>query len=111
MRARSLAIFVGLLSACHGDNSAPNGPGGGSALCGANGTNQCGMNKMCDSTLGCVECVNDSNCPASARFCEHGSGVECTSNTDCGMGTTPACWPKDHTCHAACTSDLSCPGD
>jgi len=105
--------------ACGGGTSSGNGflgfvgdagPGGGSALCGPNGTNACPATKQCDVTLGCVDCVTDSQCPAAARFCLQGSCVACESNTDCGTGTTPACFPGTHTCHAACTTNAQCTG-
>src|SRR4029079_12041160 len=85
------------------------GPGGGSALCGPNGTNACNGGQQCDATLGCVECTTDPNCPATAPFCITGKCEACRTNADCGTGATPACWPGDHKCHAACVGNASCP--
>jgi hypothetical protein len=112
LTARALLIAIALAAACGGSSStlggAGGGPGGGSAVCGPNGTNTCRPNQQCDPTLGCVECTSDSQCPAVARFCLAGGCVTCKSDTDCG-GATPACWPADHTCHAACGQNQSCP--
>jgi hypothetical protein len=75
----------------------------GSLLCGP-----CSQGQQCDPTLGCVDCTMDSQCPASTRVCVLGSCVQCRTNSDCGHGTTPSCWPGDHTCHPACTTDQQC---
>ncbi|MGH7269820.1 MAG: hypothetical protein ACREJ3_05255, partial [Polyangiaceae bacterium] len=84
------------------------GPGGGSAICGPNGTNTCRINQQCDSVLGCVDCTSNAQCPASSPACLQGACVQCITNANCGTGTTPACYPATHTCHAACTSAQQC---
>jgi hypothetical protein len=81
----------------------------GSGLCGSGSV--CPQGQQCDPVLGCVVCTTDLQCPASARFCLAGSCVQCKANTDCGNGTTPSCWPGDHQCHVACTSNQQCPQD
>ncbi|HSQ62371.1 MAG TPA: hypothetical protein VLM85_04130, partial [Polyangiaceae bacterium] len=70
------AAAVALVIACGGTN----GPGGGSALCGPNGTNACKQGLTCDPTYGCVQCVGDGNCPASAPRCLLGDCVACATN-------------------------------
>jgi Cys-rich repeat protein len=102
----AFALFV--VVACSGSNSANGGPAPGSALCGVNGTNQCGNGRQCDPTLGCVECLSNTDCPASSKFCIRGHCDVCQSNADCGTGATPACWPADHQCHPACTGNAQC---
>src|SRR4029077_15221804 len=89
-----------------GDGGAPPG-----ALCGPNSTMSCGSGQFCDPTLGCVNCLMDSQCPASMRWCLQGSCVQCKTNADCGSGTTPACYPADHSCHAACITSQQCQGN
>jgi hypothetical protein len=68
----------------------------------------CPQGQHCDPTLGCVTCATDSQCPASMRFCVLGNCVQCKSNTDCGGGTTPSCWPGSYMCHAGCTTNQQC---
>jgi len=60
---------------------------------------------------GCVQCLSDTNCATGAPRCLNGTCVTCMTNADCGNGTTPACWPSNHTCHAACGGDggATCP--
>ena len=98
------STFVALAIACGGsDSTIP--PGGG--LCPTTG---CGAGKTCDATLGCVECTTDLNCGGTTKFCVLGRCESCRTNADCGTAE-PACFPKDHKCHAACTSNANCPGD
>jgi Cys-rich repeat protein len=87
------------------------GMSGGGALCGPNSTMSCNQGQYCDPSLGCVSCLMDSQCPASMRWCVQGSCVQCRTNTDCGSGTTPACYPADHSCHAACLTNQQCQGN
>jgi hypothetical protein len=70
-----------------------NSSSGSGALCGPNGTNQCGPTRQCDPTLGCVECSMDTDCSASAKFCIRGSCEACRDNFDCGVAA-PACFPE-----------------
>src|SRR5450432_3647353 len=107
----SSVIGVGIALACGGANG---GPGGGSALCGPNGSNTCDQGRLCDSTLGCVDCETNSDCPASAPKCVVGSCVDCASNGDC-PAATPACWSDNH-CHGKCATGtcpngMTCTGD
>src|SRR5215471_12660290 len=110
---RWMAFALGVLvvvAACGGGNGVTvSGPGAGSVLCGANGTNGCG-NRKCDAALGCVDCLANTDCPASGPICVRGSCGQCGTNADC-PASTPACWPSDHTCHPACTANSSCPKD
>jgi hypothetical protein len=111
-----LAFFVACaIAACGGTSSGGGfglngGPGGGSALCGPNGTNACAPTQYCDVTLGCVACLNNTNCPAAAPYCSQGACVECDGALGCGSTATPVCYPATHTCHAACTNNQSCMG-
>lgn len=95
---------------------------GSGALCGVNGRDDCGAFKLCVTTLGCVDCASDLDCPVSAQRCVTGSCVVCAGDfpdagvdggpeagTDC-PASAPSCWPADHTCHASCSSPASCPG-
>ncbi len=81
---------------------APNNAPDSRTTCGT-----CLGGQLCDPSLGCVACLTDANCPASARFCVLGSCVQCTQNDDCG-GTTPSCWLATQTCHPACVSNQQC---
>lgn len=81
------------------------------ALCGVNDRDQCGAFGICANKLGCVECVGDADCPASAARCLQGTCVGCrpsAGQTDCPGGGL-ACWTSDYECHAACTAGGSCP--
>jgi hypothetical protein len=86
--------------------SSSKGPGGGSALCGVNGTDMCRMGEMCSNTLGCVQCAQDKDCPATDPRCIEGRCQLCATNADCPVAM-PACW-ADHRCHAACTTNADC---
>src|SRR5689334_2410099 len=92
-----LAISVmGVVAACGGSSGSTvnsSGGTGGSALCGTNGADNCG-NRKCDPSFGCVECVANGDCPASAPVCVHGGCSQCGSNADC-PASTPACWTSD----------------
>ena len=60
---------------------------------------------------GCVQCLSDSDCGASARHCLNGACVQCASAADCSGTSTPACYPATHTCGASCVSDAgACTG-
>ncbi len=98
-KAFAFASVVFVAIACGG--GANGGPGGGSAVCGASGANQCGTGQFCDSSLGCVQCRGDSDCPPSNAHCIEGACQSCASNSDC-VAAAPSCW-ADHQCHAACT--------
>ena len=69
--ARRLIVACGSSSDTGTDvgAGADGGPGGGSAVCGVNGSNQCRQGQSCDATLGCVDCTADSQCPATAPRC------------------------------------------
>jgi len=82
------------------------GASGGSVICGRSG--QCGGGQFCDSSLGCVQCRVDSDCPAGAPRCIEGDCHACATNADCGIAS-PSCW-ADYQCHPACTP-TSCPPD
>jgi hypothetical protein len=59
---------------------------------------------------GCVQCLTNSNCPTAMSQCLNGTCVACVTSSDCGNGTTPVCWPGNHTCHAACgEGGATCP--
>jgi hypothetical protein len=59
---------------------------------------------------GCVQCLTNSNCPTAMSHCLNGTCVVCAASADCGNGTTPVCWPGNHTCHAACgEGGAACP--
>jgi len=87
---------------------AEGGPEGGGAICGANGASMCTATQQCDPALGCVDCTSAAQCPVAAAFCLGGACVQCRTSNDCDAGTTPVCWPADHTCHAACMNDQQC---
>ena len=77
------------------------GAGVGGALCGPNGTISCGQGQYCDPSLGCVDCLMDSQCPASMRWCVQGSCVQCQGNSPTCDVTTGAC--------IGCSSSHDCP--
>jgi hypothetical protein len=54
---------------------------------------------------GCVPCFNDTNCPTTAPHCLNSACVTCRTSNDCGSGTTPVCYPNNHTCRASCAVD------
>lgn len=97
------STLVALAIACGGSDATT--PQGG--LCPTAG---CGAGRTCDPTLGCVECTTDLNCGGANKFCVLGRCEACRSNADCGTAA-PACWPKDHQCHPACTGPGDCSGD
>src|SRR5580700_10187979 len=98
-----LAALVAVVIACSGSNG--NGLGSGSALCGVSGTAQCPGNLQCSPKLGCVACVEDSNCSQPNPVCIVGTGRcgACAKNSDCASGLS--CWPGDAQCHQPCTVD------
>ena len=104
------AGVVLIVVACGGSKGGSLGPGGGSALCGVNGTDQCHGGQTCSATLGCVDCITSSDCSQPAPLCDTTSGqcVACNGNGDCGAAA-PSCWPGDHQCHAACATNGDCP--
>ncbi len=59
---------------------------------------------------GCVQCLSGADCPTAMPHCLNGACVACATSADCGNGTTPVCWPGDHTCHGACgEGGATCP--
>jgi Cys-rich repeat protein len=95
------------------------GARGTGAYCGVNGRDDCGPFMACDPAGGCVECVDDAQCPRSAPYCVAGSCVFCReasadggappdAGSDCPP-ETPSCFPLDHECHPQCTGPASCP--
>ena len=42
----------------------------------------CGTRK-CDVTLGCVQCLANTDCPAADPFCIRGTCEACRTNADC----------------------------
>src|SRR5687768_11414763 len=90
-----LAYAITVAACGNSSDDGLGGPSGAGALCGTNGTNQCGSTRQCDVNLGCVECTGDDQCPASAPFCIHGECEACRTHADCGAAA-PACFPGDH---------------
>ena len=73
---------------------------------------ECGPTRVCSSVRRrCVDCVDDTTCPASRPRCRVATGTcaACTSNADCGL-TAPVCDPLTFTCREGCISDAQCPG-
>lgn len=99
LQAISAAMLLGaaalLPPACGSD-----GPGG---PCARNG-NAC--NALCDSDLGCVECLGDGDCGAAAPFCVTGHCEECAGPGDCGAAQ--ACFPGSNECRPACAANSDC---
>jgi hypothetical protein len=100
------------------DTGTPPVDAGSGARCGVNGRNDCGPFQTCDEARGCLECASDRDCPLSARYCVAGACASCRAvESDAGAlvegcgATTPACWPGDHGCHAACTGPGDCPAN
>lgn len=102
-----------------GDGAARDGAGpntGSGALCGPNGRDDCGAFLLCDEELGCVECVQDSDCSAAAPHCVVGTCAACgpaatakeAGVSDCPVAA-PACWASDNGCHPACGDGVTCP--
>jgi hypothetical protein len=63
----ALATTDGAASGDANGGANDGGPGGGLAVCGPNGTNQCSAPLQCDPVLGCVDCTSSANCPAAAK--------------------------------------------
>lgn len=89
------------------------GPVGSGARCGPSGRNDCGPFLACSPSLGCVECLTDTDCPAARGRCLVGACVGCrpvapddAGVTDCPSG---ACWTSDYECHSACARSSDCP--
>ena len=82
-------------------------PVGSGALCGANGRDDCGAYAYCNATLGCVECLGDSDCSAALSRCLGGScTAACTEDSGtCASGTS--CDTDARVC-AACGPDAGC---
>ena len=78
--------------------------GAGGADCSVSGV---GCKLACDSTLGCVECVGNSDCGAASPICVVGHCRACEKTSDCGIGE--ACYPANHTCAPACNGPGTCP--
>lgn len=97
------ATLATLFVACGDDADGVDGDGGGILSCAVD-DREC--DTLCDEGLGCVECLADTDCGASAPACAHGRCRECGSNADCGAGE--ACFPKDGTCEPACETDDDC---
>ena len=88
------------------DGDIPITSGGSGALCGANGRDDCGAYALCNTSLGCVECLSDGDCPAARNRCVGGScTAPCTDAGACDKGTT--CDVDAGIC-AACGPDMPC---
>jgi hypothetical protein len=95
-------IFVPL--ACGGDDAEP--PSNGASLSGGLCAAGCRAPLVCDATIGCVECTNDSACPTAKPRCIGGACAVCATNADCPASIN-ACSPTDHACHVACGTGSS----
>ncbi|HEX9296488.1 MAG TPA: hypothetical protein VF881_11655 [Polyangiaceae bacterium] len=89
---------------CGGSDSAPfaGGPGGACK-------DGCKAPLFCEATLGCAECADDAACSAGRPRCVLGRCEVCASSADC-PASAPACFPRDHTCHLACSTG-GCSGE
>lgn len=65
--------------------------------------------KLCDTTLGCVDCRFDTDCGDADPRCVLGRCRECASSADCSAGQ--ACHPRDHTCKPTCADNADCTED
>lgn len=95
-----------------GDGAVPEGGGptpGSGALCGPNGRDDCGAFLLCNETLGCVECKQDTDCPAAAAHCLAGTCAGCRPGMSDCPGGARACWASDNECHPACGDAVACP--
>lgn len=62
----------------------------------------------CDPSRGCIECVVDNDCEASAPHCDAGGQcVQCIDSKQCGEATKPFCDDSAHTCRG-CAIDDEC---
>jgi hypothetical protein len=70
----------------------------------------CGLPSLhCDvSSMRCVECVRDNQCPAARPACLSASGTcaACSITVDCGPGEQ--CDPQTNKCLKLCTSNADC---
>jgi hypothetical protein len=102
----AIGVTTALVVACgssDGGGIGGGGPGGSGVACDPATASGCGGEK-CDTALGCVECLGDTDCRAGEPFCTRGRCGACRVNADCGVAA-PSCWPRDNKCHAACTSN------
>jgi hypothetical protein len=116
-----LALAVVSTQACSTDTDlefATGGSGGGASSgslgAGAGTPGGCAVNGqecpvLCDTSLGCVECLDDSDCGAAAPACIYGRCEQCGDKADCPDGQS--CYPENHECRPSCTSGQDCTGD
>ncbi len=67
----------------------------------------CTTGSSCDVSS-CIECVDNSHCPARTPQCDVNAGacVECVADVDCPI-EAPRCRPESQTCEQ-CIGDLDC---
>src|SRR5262249_32324544 len=100
-------VALGWTASCSSDRQS-SGAGGGSPLPG-DCSKQC-SNGLCDTQLGCVECLASHDCTNMGQpICVLGHCEECGVKADCGTGQS--CYPGNHQCAPSCTSSANCPGE
>jgi hypothetical protein len=107
----ALLSWIALVSISCGDSGGTTGGGGDGGQGPSPECTQSGeaCQGLCDDDLGCVECLNDVDCDASAPYCHLGQCDPCESAADCDVGK--ACAPANHQCEDACATDDDCDGD
>lgn len=85
------------------------GAGGAGGVGGAGGEpcGGCPAGKVCDPSLGCLDCVANTDCKdASKPVCVSGTCAQCSTQFECKQ--TEVCSQYDHTCGKACGADTDC---
>jgi hypothetical protein len=101
--AAAIAAAMSLAPGCgDADEVVEPGPPGGSSC--ARGGNACPV--LCDSALGCVNCVTDADCGAAQPACVGGECFDCGNNSHCAMGQS--CFPENHECQDSCSDNGDC---
>lgn len=95
-----LTLLGGIASSCSSDDSNE-----ATANCSLGG-NACEFG--CSASLGCVDCMADSDCEPGAPVCVLGRCVACRVNSDCATGQV--CAPANHQCTTGCQTDTDCNG-
>ena len=69
----------------------------------------CPDGSFCDpASLDCVQCIDDSHCPADKPFCSsEGTCVQCTQHDHCSDTNNAQCDPDSHAC-VPCDDDSHC---
>jgi len=81
------------------DSGVQQPPDGGSRDAELDGDGGCACEPlMCDAAGGCVECLQDSDCPSETNACQAGVCSPCASSMDCTAPELDVCDPASGRC-------------